>query len=68
MNKKNDTVHFFHFRLETPFLSKFGPNCQYLQFKVKLDTYNHFRNILRLFDVLTNFPFTTGETMRNYYL
>ena len=30
--------------------------------------YNHFHNILRLFDVLTNFPFTTSETMRNYYL
>ena len=30
--------------------------------------YNHFHNILRLFDVLPNFPFTTSETMRNYYL
>ena len=26
---------------------------------------NHFHNILRLFDVLTNFPFTTNETMRD---
>ena len=31
-------------------------------------TYNHFHNILRLFNVLTNFPFTTSETMRDYYL
>ena len=31
-------------------------------------TYNHFLNILRLFNVLTNFPFTTSETMRDYYL
>ena len=31
-------------------------------------TYNYFHNILRLFDVLTNFPFTTSETMRDYYL
>ena len=31
-------------------------------------TYNHFYNILRLLDVLTNFPFTTIETMRDYYL
>ena len=29
--------------------------------------YNHFHNILRLFDVLTNFSFTTSETMRDYY-
>ena len=28
--------------------------------------YNHLHNILRLFDVLPNFPFTTSETMRNY--
>ena len=30
--------------------------------------YNHFHNILRLFDVLSNFPFTTSETMGDYYL
>ena len=30
--------------------------------------YNHFHNILRLFDVLPNFPFTTSEMMSNYYL
>ena len=29
---------------------------------------NHFRNILRLFDVLPNFAFTTSETMGDYYL
>ena len=34
----------------------------------KLRTYNHFHNILRLFDVLTSFTFTTSETMRDYYL
>ena len=27
---------------------------------------NHFHNILRLFDVLPNFPFTKSETMRDY--
>ena len=27
--------------------------------------YNHFHNILRLFDVLPNFPVTTSETMRD---
>ena len=30
--------------------------------------YNHFHNILRLFDVLPNFPFTTSEAMRDYCL
>ena len=27
---------------------------------------NQFHNILRLFDVLPNFPFTTSETMGDY--
>ena len=31
-------------------------------------TGNQFHNILRLFDVLTNCPFTTSETMSDYYL
>ena len=30
--------------------------------------YNQFHNILRLLDVLTNFLFTTSETMGHYYL
>ena len=34
----------------------------------KILSYNHFHDILRLFDALTNFPFTTSETMRDYYL
>ena len=29
--------------------------------------YNHFHNILRLLDVLPNFPFTTSERMHGYY-
>ena len=31
-------------------------------------TYNHFHNILKLFDALPNSPFATSETMRDYYL
>ena len=31
-------------------------------------TYNHFHNILRLFDALPNPPFAASETMRDYYL
>ena len=30
--------------------------------------HNQFPNMLRLFDVLANFPFTTSETMHDYYL
>ena len=30
--------------------------------------YNQFYNFLRLFDVFPNFPFTTTETMCDYYL
>ena len=33
-----------------------------------IESYNHFHNILILFDDLPNFPFITSETMRNYYL
>ena len=33
-----------------------------------LKTYNQFYNILRLFDVLPSFPFTTSETVGDYYL
>ena len=29
-------------------------------------TYNHFHKILRLCDILLNFPFTTDETKRDY--
>ena len=29
---------------------------------------NDFHNILRLFDILPNFPFTTSQTIRDYYL
>ena len=54
--------------METPFLDKFGPTNENCQFKLKFGKYNHFHNILRLFDVLPNFLFTTSETMRSYYL
>ena len=32
-----------------------------------LGNYNHFHNILRPFDVLLHFTFTTSETKRDYY-
>ena len=30
--------------------------------------YNQFHNILIIYNVLQNFPFTTSETMDDYYL
>ena len=35
---------------------------------IDLQGSNHFHNILRLFYVLPNFPFTTSETMHDHYL
>ena len=41
--------------------------CLHKMISVSL-SHNHFHNILRLFDVLPNFPFTTSEAMCDYYL
>ena len=54
-------VKFFRFWLEIPFLDKFDP--KYLNLAT-----NHFHNILRLFDVLPNFPLTTSETICDYHI
>ena len=35
---------------------------------LKVSSYNLFHNILRLFGVLPNSPFSTSETMGDYYL
>ena len=35
---------------------------------VEAQIYNHSHNILKLFDALLNFPFTTSGTMHDYYL
>ena len=37
-----------------------------MEIKRNYVTYNHRNNIVELFDVLQNFPFTTSETKRNY--
>ena len=39
-----------------------------IKLKQKTSNYNHFHNILRIVDVLPNFPFTISETMGDYYL
>ena len=36
--------------------------------RIYITLYNQMHNILRLFNDLPNFPFTTSETMRDYYL
>ena len=43
-------------------------NFQRSLLSLNLEIYNRFHNILRLFDVLPNFPFTTSEMMDHYYL
>ena len=43
-------------------------NFQRSLLSLNLKIYNRFHNILRLFDVLPSFPFTTSEMMDDYYL
>ena len=49
-------------------MSKFELSKPIIKPIIEIIAHNHFHNILRLFDVLTNFPFNTNETMRDYYL
>ena len=45
------------------------PNfSNHIKFILKTSNYDQFHNILRLFNVLPNFPFTSSEKMRDYYL
>ena len=41
---------------------------EFIKNKLFYICYNHFHNILRLFDGLPIFTFTTSEAMRDYYL
>ena len=50
------------------FLSSTEKLDSVIEFRLLELVYNHFHNILRLFDISANFAFTTGETMRDYYL
>ena len=40
----------------------------YSHMKQNIQDHNSFPNILRLFDVLPNFPFTTSQATYDYYL
>ena len=61
------------FRKRNKFWTKYD---SFQQIYLLIETYNanktfaenQFENILRLFDVLQMFPFTTSETMPNFYL
>ena len=58
---------FTYFSVSSIFLGKReGEECDYWSFLLKMFLCNYFNN-LRL-AVLPNFPFTTSETMRDYYL
>ena len=56
----------YFFRSKILFLGLFGPRIQKSKFKTKFGTYNQFHNILRILDILPNFPFTTSETIITY--
>ena len=59
-------IYFFYFRPKITLLSKCGPKNPNCQFKLKLVTYYHFHEILRLFHGWANFSFTTNGAKRDY--
>ena len=60
--------HFVYSETATSAEFKIIANSFFLYTTTKSNgVYNHFHNILRLFDMLPNFPFTASETMRDYY-
>ena len=56
------TIHDLNFTNHSHKKRKDTPN------KLSLSQLQQFHNIMRLFDVLSNFPFTTSETMGDYFL
>ena len=63
LTKQQDKVQIFQKCFQNVQLFSINP-IKYLN--VYADSYNQFHNILRLFDVLPNFPFSTSETMCDY--
>ena len=55
-----------------PYLGIFGLEFENDIVIIEISTlqfaYKQFRNVMRIFDVLPNFAFTTSESMNNYYL
>ena len=56
---------YFYILSETQFLSEHRTSVV-VEIIVLKESYNHDRNILRVYDVLPNFSFTAGETKRDY--
>ena len=73
----NEVANNFHYRLMNvsvgantsmlPNLELFISDIKETKFTLT-SAYKQFQIILRLFDVLPNFPLTTSETMGDYYL
>ena len=61
MSRGNIRIHFIH--ICGKYLQVSRMNTERFIF-----IHNQLHNILRLFDVLPNFPFTTSEMIRDYYL
>ena len=62
--KLNHVIHRLKFADISIFLPEISKFCYIKKYRY---LYNHFHNILRLFDVLPNFRFTSSETMCDYY-
>ena len=54
-------------KIQTAYVKNYPRQFQ-IRFFARINGYNQFHNILRLFDVLPNFPFITSEKMGDYYL
>ena len=50
-------------KLSEQLRTRFQKTIKWNKYRSEMTNHNQFHNILRLFDVLPNFPFTTSETM-----
>ena len=64
----NSAENIFNITAQTVTTQTITAQNRKYQRAMPVGSYNQFHNILRLFDVLPNFPFTTSETMGDYYL
>ena len=60
------TLQFNPDRHQHATLKAFNEFIEQYEFRYIAQYHNHFHNILRLFNVLPNLPFTTSETKRDY--
>ena len=62
------TIITFTYNIKQLLKFSFNNNILLCGITIIVFTYKDFNNILKLFDVLPNFPFPTSETIRDYYL